>query len=370
MTTPLPPDKAATTPPMITSLAGDITDAVTTALRRLPAASDLPPSLRQVTAKAAAEAIAAWWMTPGNSQALTRAYLNRFDSPSEALLHLAAQAQLAVAWLNRQFIEDTYGGALTDQQWNWLLDSLPDYDIYADAEGTSSRFVAQLLADAGITGSGRSHVREQLLALSGDLYLTFDLAEAFDLAELAAGRGEQHLLLVLDRGIQLCARKGQPVWAHGWQPAGSVVGHAEQLQRRRVSHFGGDSQQHELHLADGLHNVLTAGAICGNTTLVIKRSADAFTMSSSSRGLDTIPTEPATAPELRRHRVLRQLGHTAAATSGPLAKRAELARLALDVLASAAPTQRPHLLSLPISTLFDIAVDITGSDDTYQSVTR
>jgi hypothetical protein len=57
-----------------------------------------------------------------------RAYVGCFDSPTIALLDLAARAGIAVAYLDRAAIEGHRGQALTDTQWSRITGQLDWYD--------------------------------------------------------------------------------------------------------------------------------------------------------------------------------------------------------------------------------------------------
>jgi hypothetical protein len=138
-----------------------------------------------------------------------------------------------------------------------------------------------------------------------DIVLSFPLYQVLALAEHTAAATSfdmRHhhsinapaLLLVVDRGISIMSnsmpisQRPKTVYAHGWPAPRGVEQTRRQLQRRRASVFGGDSQIHILALttpADdqpALIDLLRTGVEAGHTLFQIHADADSLAMSTAA----------------------------------------------------------------------------------------
>lgn len=79
-----------------------------------------------------------------------RAYVACFADATQALLHLAHTAGIAVAYLDRGSIEAERGGPLTEEQWEELTYQLDEYDEHVSFDDTNSVFLDQIFSDANI----------------------------------------------------------------------------------------------------------------------------------------------------------------------------------------------------------------------------
>ncbi len=77
-------------------------------------------------------------------------YVSGFDSPTIALLDVAARAGIAVAYLDRAAIEATRGQALTDDQWSRITPQLDWYDEDVSGGDTNLAFLEQVFHKAGV----------------------------------------------------------------------------------------------------------------------------------------------------------------------------------------------------------------------------
>jgi hypothetical protein len=79
-----------------------------------------------------------------------QAYVACFADATQALLHLSHTAGIAVAYLDRGYIEAERGGPLTDEQWEELTYQLDEYDEHVSFDDTNSVFLDQIFSDANI----------------------------------------------------------------------------------------------------------------------------------------------------------------------------------------------------------------------------
>ncbi|MET7396298.1 hypothetical protein ABZS66_22735 [Dactylosporangium sp. NPDC005572] len=74
-----------------------------------------------------------------------------FRSPTDALLDFAQRAGIAVAWLDREYIEIERGGTLSDPEWADIAAGLDSYDEHCCySVDLNASFLDQLFAEAGI----------------------------------------------------------------------------------------------------------------------------------------------------------------------------------------------------------------------------
>jgi hypothetical protein len=79
-----------------------------------------------------------------------QAYLACFTDSTQALLHLSHTAGIAVAYMDRGYIEAERGGPLTDEQWEELTYHLDEYDDHVSFDDTNSLFLDQIFSNANI----------------------------------------------------------------------------------------------------------------------------------------------------------------------------------------------------------------------------
>lgn len=78
-----------------------------------------------------------------------QAYLDAFATPREALLDFAGHCRIAIAYIDRQFIEDVYGD-LSETEWDTLSWHLGEFDERTTATGLAYEFIEDGLHDAGL----------------------------------------------------------------------------------------------------------------------------------------------------------------------------------------------------------------------------
>lgn len=79
------------------------------------------------------------------------AYVACFNDPTQALVDLAWQAGIAVAYLDRESIEADTGRELTDDEWDKVSCQLDWYDEHVSGSGDlNSAFLDQVFAAAGV----------------------------------------------------------------------------------------------------------------------------------------------------------------------------------------------------------------------------
>jgi hypothetical protein len=79
-----------------------------------------------------------------------QAYVACFTDATQALLHLSHTAGIAVAYMDRGYIEAERGGPLTDEQWEELTYELDEYDDHVSFDDTNALFLDQIFANANI----------------------------------------------------------------------------------------------------------------------------------------------------------------------------------------------------------------------------
>jgi hypothetical protein len=79
-----------------------------------------------------------------------QAYVACFTDTTQALLHLSHTAGIAVAYMDRGYIEAERGGPLTDEQWEELTYHLDEYDDHVSFDDTNSLFLDQIFSNANI----------------------------------------------------------------------------------------------------------------------------------------------------------------------------------------------------------------------------
>nr|WP_030500981.1 hypothetical protein [Micromonospora purpureochromogenes] len=80
-----------------------------------------------------------------------RQYVALFLTPTDALLDLAGRAGIAVAWMDREYIEIERGGALSDTEWEDIAVGLDGYDEHcSNSVDLNSSFLDQVFAEAGV----------------------------------------------------------------------------------------------------------------------------------------------------------------------------------------------------------------------------
>jgi hypothetical protein len=80
-----------------------------------------------------------------------RRYVAQFRASTDALLDLSQRAGMAVAWMDREYIEIERGGKLTDADWEQIALGLDGYDEHcSNSADLSSSFLDQVFAEAGV----------------------------------------------------------------------------------------------------------------------------------------------------------------------------------------------------------------------------
>ncbi|MGI5185480.1 hypothetical protein ACQEVZ_55480 [Dactylosporangium sp. CA-152071] len=79
-----------------------------------------------------------------------QAYVACFIDATQALLHLSHNAGIAVAYMDRGYIEADRGAPLTDEQWQEIQFRLETYDDHVSYTDSNSLYLDQIFASADI----------------------------------------------------------------------------------------------------------------------------------------------------------------------------------------------------------------------------
>ncbi|MEU8001549.1 hypothetical protein AB0B66_10350 [Catellatospora sp. NPDC049111] len=92
-------------------------------------------AVQQVVGAAVYRQLAGLWQARDRNRCLYEAYAACFPDPMQALLFLSHAADIGVAYLDRDVIENDLDRTVTDEEWERLAPHLANYDEYVSSVG-------------------------------------------------------------------------------------------------------------------------------------------------------------------------------------------------------------------------------------------